>query len=410
MQYLLFEDFSHHDLLPLCYTRPVFALRAGIFTMQERWEKTLGQRCGTIAHDYLGEKYNLLPDCSGMVIAVNGKFVPDADFVRLLAEIPENTAFIHRQGELLAAKLPSNQLDWLADFAQTQTLPDFLKTQTLEKDFEAIRKLPDIFQKNKSLIQYDFALVTATAKSAAIDDRHTIVYGKDNIFVEEGVKFRASILNAEDGLMYFGKGVDVQEGSLIHGSHAFGDFATVNMGAKLRGDSAFGPYVKVGGEVGNSVIMGYSNKGHDGYMGNSVLGYWCNWGADTNSSNLKNTYEEVKLWSYRSQRFEKTGSQFCGLIMGDHAKCGINTMFNTGTVVGVSANVFGEGFPRNFIPDFSWGGANGLSTYQLRKAFQTCEAVMSRRKVAFDGVEQRILQKVYELSAPLRNWEKSEQH
>lgn len=403
--YILFEDFSHFDLLPFCYTRPIFAIRSGILTIQERWEKVLGEKLYTFAYDYLGEKYNSLPEKTGNIIAINGKFSPNEDFLRLLKEIPENTCFQNEAGEVLALSFSTSQIPNLSTFLIKKGEIEGLHAQTTSLNPPAIRKMQDIFQRNATFIKYDFELLTKGRESCAITDKFSAVYGKDNIFVEEGVKVRAAIINAEDGPIYIGKDVEIQEGAMIHGTHAFCEHAVVNMGAKLRGDSTFGPYVKVGGEVGNSVIMGYSNKGHDGYMGNSVLGYWCNWGADTNNSNLKNTYEEVKLWNYPAQRFEKTGSQFCGLMMGDHAKCGINTMFNTGTVVGVSANIFGDGFPRNFLPDFSWGGAGGLQTYQLPKAFQTAQAVMSRRNIPFDAVEQAILQKVYELTSGFRTWE-----
>ena len=251
----------------------------------------------------------------------------------------------------------------------------------------------------------DFETLTQTQTSAPVDDRHSIVYGADNIFVAPGVKIRAATLNAEDGPIYLGPNVQVQEGAIIHGTHAFCESAVINMGGKMRGDTTIGPYSKVGGEIANSVIQGYSNKGHEGYLGNSVLGYWCNLGADTNTSNLKNNYAEVKLWNYKwdaeagvldGGRFKKTGTIFCGLIMGDHSKCGINTMFNTGTVVGVSANVFGAGYPRNFIPSFSWGGAGGFTTYQLRKVYEVAEAVMGRRKVTLDAQERGILETIFE--------------
>lgn len=403
MKYLLFEDFTHFDLLPFCFTRPVYAIRSGIMTFEERWKTVLGDSVGSIAYDYLGDKYNRLPE--GEFIAVNGKFIPDEAMLRLLKEIPEGVYFENEKGEVLAFRGKD-----ISIFENGLLKKEILESKGFrgEKsglDGIAIRKMQDIFRNNAALIRFDFEWITRHRKSQPITDTYSPVYGRDNIFLEEGVKIRAAILNAEDGLMYLGKGVDIQEGAIIHGTHAFGEYAVANMGAKLRGDSTFGPHVKVGGEVGNSVIMGYSNKGHDGYLGNSVLGYWCNLGADTNTSNLKNTYENVRIWNYVSRRFETTGSQFCGLMMGDHSKCGINTMFNTGTVVGVSANVFGDGFPRNFIPDFSWGGAAGFTTYKLDKVFQTAEAVMSRRKIELDETEKAILRNVFELTKEYRSWE-----
>ena len=214
--------------------------------------------------------------------------------------------------------------------------------------------------------------------------------------MEPGAKIKAAILNAEAGPIYIGKNSEIQEGALIRGPFALCEGSTVNMGAKLRGDTTIGPFSKVGGEVSNSVIMGYANKGHDGFLGNSVIGEWCNMGADTNTSNLKNNYDNIKLWNHAQEKFIDTGNQFCGLMMGDHSKCGINTMFNTGTVVGVSANIFGSGFPRNFVPSFSWGGASGFTTYITKKAFGTAKLVMSRRNMEFDAQEAAILEHVFE--------------
>jgi UDP-N-acetylglucosamine diphosphorylase/glucosamine-1-phosphate N-acetyltransferase len=409
MNYLLFEDFSHFDLRPFCYTRPIFCLRSGIFTIQERWEKTLAHPAATLAYDYLKNKYASRPKTTDHLVAINGKFSPNADFLSLIKQVEKGVYYLNPLGEVLCFGVKKDfDFEYTACISSAYLDERGYQPQKTEILPLGIRKMPDIFEYNATFIQYDIEIIRKNEKSEKINDSFSAIYGKDNIFVAEGVKVRAAVLNAEDGLIYLGKGVDIQEGALIHGNHAFCDFSVANMGAKLRGDSTFGPYVKVGGEVGNSVIMGYSNKGHDGYLGNSVIGYWCNLGADTNTSNLKNTYEEVKLWNYTSERFEKTGKQFCGLMMGDHSKCGINTMFNTGTVVGVSANVFGDGFPRNFIPDFSWGGASGFSTYQLHKAFQTAKAVMERRKLELNTLEKEILQHVYELTSHFRSWEREE--
>jgi UDP-N-acetylglucosamine diphosphorylase/glucosamine-1-phosphate N-acetyltransferase len=263
-----------------------------------------------------------------------------------------------------------------------------------------------IFQLNAKQMKVDFDLITAGRRSAGIADKHTVIYGEENLFVEEGVNIRAAIINAENGPVYLGKNSIVQEGAMIRGAFALCEGAHVNMGAKMRGDTTIGPYSKVGGEVSTSVLFGYSNKAHDGFLGCSVLGEWCNLGADTNTSNLKNNYEPVKLWNHMAGGFESTGLQFCGLMMGDHSKSGINTMFNTGTVVDVAANIFGEGFPRNYIPSFSWGGAGGFTTYKLDKALETAFRAMSRRDMAFDETEKAILTRVYEITSATRYWEK----
>jgi UDP-N-acetylglucosamine diphosphorylase/glucosamine-1-phosphate N-acetyltransferase len=249
-------------------------------------------------------------------------------------------------------------------------------------------------------------LITQGRKSVGIQDKHTIVYGEENLFVEEGVTIHAAIINAENGPVYLGKNSIVQEGAIIRGTFALCEGAHLNMGAKMRGDTTVGPFSKVGGEVSTSVLFGYSNKAHDGFLGCSVLGEWCNLGADTNTSNLKNNYEPVKLWNHVSQEFESTGLQFCGLMMGDHSKCSINTMFNTGTVVDVCANVFGEGFPRNYIPSFSWGGGSaGMTTYRLDKAVETATRVLGRRNVVLDEMEALLLKSVFEMTQHTRTWE-----
>lgn len=277
----------------------------------------------------------------------------------------------------------------------------------LEKEPLLLQKTWNIFQFNGAQIKEDFALLTNGRKSHAVGDPHTIVYNPDQIFIEDGVKIRAAVLNAESGPIYLGRNSEIQEGAVIRGPFALGEFSTVNMGAKLRGDTTVGPHCKVGGEISNSVIFGYSNKGHEGFLGNSVLGEWCNLGADTNTSNLKNNYAPVKLWDYTKGGFANTGLQFCGLMMGDHSKCGINTMFNTGTVVGVGANVFGDGYPRNFIPSFSWGGAAGFSTFTMPKFEETAKAVFGRRGKEWSQEEKEILERVFELTKTYRIWDKN---
>ena len=244
-------------------------------------------------------------------------------------------------------------------------------------------------------------MLTKRRKSKSLNETNTLV--GDNIFVEKGAKVSCSILNAENGPIYIGKNAEVMEGSIIRGPFAMCENSVLKMGAKIYGATTLGPYCKVGGEVNNSMFFGYSSKAHDGFLGNSVIGEWCNLGADTNNSNLKNNYAEVKLWNYEMERFKKTGLQFCGLIMGDHSKCGINTMFNTGTVVGVSANIFGSGFPRNFIPSFSWGGAIGFSIHNKNKFFETAKKVFKRRSLMLDNTEQNLLDNVYSMTKRYRN-------
>ncbi|HAA19533.1 MAG TPA: glucose-1-phosphate thymidylyltransferase, partial [Cytophagales bacterium] len=281
-----------------------------------------------------------------------------------------------------------------------------LQPVAFTQELTVISQVWHIFQKNGEQIRADFEAITQGRHSAGLDCPHTTLLGKENIFVEEGAKVTAAILNAERGPIYLGKNSEIQEGAIIRGPLALGEGSVVNMGAKLRGDNTVGPWCKVGGEVSNSVLFAYSSKGHDGFIGNTVIGEWCNLGADTNTSNLKNNYAPVKLWNYKKGGFVNSGQQFCGLIMGDHSKTGINTMLNTGTVVGVSANIFGPGFPRNFIPSFAWGGSQGFTTFQIRKAFEVAERVMPRRNRELDEAEKGILQTVFDASAEYRIWEK----
>ena len=399
MQYVLFDDSSWQDFFPLTLTRPVSDLRIGIDTISEKWARHLGITPQISARGFLSPFFsNFDPSIDSLLI--NGRVIPDSEILREIGELEPGQCLLSEKEELLAARINLSP-------AIAQTLRDdqdlvpffsalLIPVQSRSSDTLIISKISDLFQENKRCIQRDFEHFAAQGKTQGIQDKHTLVYGKDNIFVEEGVKIRAAILNAEDGPIYIGREAEIQEGAIIHGAHAICAHSTINMGAKMRGDSTIGPWSKVGGEVSNSVVWGYSNKGHDGFMGNSVLGQWCNLGADTNTSNLKNNYTSVRLWNYKNNHFEDTGSIFCGLVMADHAKCGINTMFNTGTVVGVGSNIFGSGYPRNFIPSFSWGGHAGFSTYKLDKVIEVAEIVMQRRKMALSQKEKDLLAIIFE--------------
>ncbi|RMG85869.1 MAG: glucose-1-phosphate thymidylyltransferase, partial [Bacteroidetes bacterium] len=312
-------------------------------------------------------------------------------------------ALLH-EGELIIARLDNRQFEVLMHEDEIEELASF---ETNNLDLFRIKNLWDITRFNARAIQLDFDLLTANRTSAPISATNRIL-GEENIFMEPGARVEFATINATAGPVYIGKDAEIMEGALIRGPFAMGEHAVVKMGAKIYGATTLGPWCKVGGEVSNSVLFGYSNKGHDGFLGDSVIGEWCNIGADTNNSNLKNNYTEVKLWNYPAGRFIKTGQQFCGLFMGDHSKCGINTMFNTGTVVGVSANIFGDGFPRNFIPSFAWGGAAGFTTFKTDKAFETAEAMMRRRNKTLDTLDRVILLKVFEESAHWRAWEKAD--
>ncbi len=392
MNYILFDGPARKKLLPFTYTRPVADLRIGILTIREKWEKHLGSTTSTITEEYLSDKFPMVEFEENVMI--NASYIPTEILVEQVLDLQMNQALF--DGDDIVAFYTRD----------TQEEIDFDTYEQLEVTAEGVFKIEnnwDIFSKNHEAIQLDYDLITEGRTSAEIPKGVQTVHF-ENIFIEEGAKINYCSLNASDGPIYIGKDAEIMEGALIRGPFALCEHATVKMGAKIYTGTTIGPYCKVGGEVTNSVLMAYSNKGHDGYLGNSVLGEWCNIGADSNNSNLKNNYEEVRLWDYETEGFAKTGLQFCGLMMGDHSKCGINTMFNTGTVIGVSVNIFGTGFPRNFVPSFSWGGASGFTTYKTNKAFQTAKLVMERRNIPFDDQEAAILEHIFEDSAKYRRY------
>jgi UDP-N-acetylglucosamine diphosphorylase/glucosamine-1-phosphate N-acetyltransferase len=272
------------------------------------------------------------------------------------------------------------------------------KPVSFEGPVTIIRHGYNLFQRNGEQIRYDFNWLTKGRESVPITDKHTSVYNPQEVFVEEGAVIISAVLNANAGPIYIGKNAEIQEGSLVRGAFAICEGSILHMGSKMRGDNTIGPYCKVGGEITNSIFMGYSNKAHEGYLGNSVVGEWCNIGADTNTSNMKNDYGNIKLWSYVENKLVDSGLQFCGLMMGDHSKAGINTMFNTGSVVGVSANIFGGDFPPKYVPSFSWGGAKGLEVYLLDKALDVADKAMQRRGKSLEEADKKILEHVFGLT------------
>lgn len=395
-QLVLFDDAAiRGNLLPFTFTRPVGEIRVGILTIREKWEKYLRMPAGYLTQDYLKVKYTLRNVPS---LLINGALCPDTELLSAVAKLDPDQALW--SGKTLLAARVEKPADYSSEEIRAR------RPVAYKGEVSLIQKTWHIFQLNGAELRKDFELLTANRFSMGVNDSHTISYNKEMIFVEEGAVIRAAVLNAENGPIYIGKNTEIQEGALIRGPFALCEGSTVNMGAKMRGDITVGPYSKVGGEISNSVLFGYSNKSHDGFLGNSVIGEWCNFGADTNTSNLKNNYAPIRLWDYINGGYADTGLQFCGLMMGDHSKCGINTMFNTGTVVGVAANIYGPGFPRNFIASFSWGGASGFTTHQFQKFEETAAAVMKRRGLVFDEVDKNILQKVFELTEVYRIWEK----
>lgn len=393
MNVILFDDATiRKELLPFTFTRPIAALRTGILTIGEKWEKYISESVSYLTEDYLQEKFPL--QLSGDHLFVNGAICPDPSLVQAVRSLATGQSLMKGQLHIATRTGDKN--------------PKVEGTHGIEYagTFHIIDDPCKLFQDNAPQIVADFELITAGRKSAGWSDPHTRVYAADQIFVEEGAVIQAAVLNASTGPIYIGKNTEIQEGSLIRGPFVLGDHSVLNMGSKMRGNITIGPMCKIGGEVSNAVVLGYSNKAHDGFLGSSVIGEWCNLGADTNTSNLKNNYDAVKLWSYAKGGFRNTGLTFVGLMMGDHSKCGINTMFNSGTVTGVSANIFGDGYPRNFIPSFAWGGAAGFSTFQLSRALETAERAMGRRGAKLSDADRHILTTAFEMTAHERVWEK----
>ncbi len=386
---IVLADFNlHAPLLPFTYTRPTSHIRCGILTMAQRWEKHLGQQVSYLTQDYLQEKYPLVQTQDNLVIA--GHIFATQELIKAILKL-----------EIGQKLLAGDQvLAYRAAAVHTPTIE--LKQVLFDVEpVDGIYHTWDIFSKNGKALEADFDLITAGRTSQPIPPSVQCVQ-PDQIFIEEGATLQFSILNASTGPIYIGKNAEVMEGSIIRGGFALCEYSATKLGTKVYGPTTVGPHSKIGGEVNNSVIFGYSNKGHEGFLGNSVLGEWCNIGADSNTSNLKNNYADVRLWNYQTGRFAPTGLQFCGLMMGDHSKCGINTMFNTGTVVGVSANIYGAGYPRNFIPSFTWGGPQGTMTYKTNKAYEVANVVMQRRGLQLLQEDTNILDHIFSITSSYR--------
>lgn len=391
MNYILFDGPERDNLLPFTFTRPVGEIRIGILTIREKWEAYLNTKVSYLTEDYLSVKYPLIVGNDN--ICINGAFFPNPQLIDALKTIAIGEALFYEERLIAYRAVDLEKLTDLTSFKRVD-LP--LKPMDIQFTW-------DIFAKNGEALEADFEFLTKGRVSQPISETNRLIHA-ERIFLEEGAKVEFSILNATDGPIYIGKNAEIWEGSLIRGGLALCDNAVIKMGGKLYGPTTIGPYSKVCGEVSNSVIFGYSSKGHEGYLGNAVLGEWCNIGADSNNSNLKNNYAKVRLWNYATEKFEQTGLQFCGLMMGDHSKSAINTMFNTGTVVGVNSNIYVPGFPRNFVPSFSWGGASGFTSYMPKKAFEAAEVMMARRGVVFNKVEADILTHVFEITKKWRNY------
>ncbi|MCK4569442.1 MAG: GlmU family protein [Bacteroidales bacterium] len=387
MNYIIFDNFRRNYLLPLTFTRPVGDIRIGILTIREKWEYYLGVKTSSLTEDYLSVKFPIEKGEDNILI--NGSILPDDQLVDEVKKLGINQVLV-KDEVIIAMRLTASELD---------NMDDTEGMEELETNCEFLKLFAtwDIFNNNDAALRADYEILTKGRESEPLSKTNTLL-GND-IFIEKGAKIECATINTTTGPVYIGKNAEIMEGSMIRGPFALCNNSVVKMSAKIYGATTIGPYSKVGGELNNVVIFGYSNKAHDGYLGNSVIGEWCNLGADTNNSNLKNNYDLVKMWSYPDQTFVDTGLQFCGLVMGDHSKCGINTMFNTGTVIGVNSNIFGSGFQRNFIPSFAWGGTKGFDDFPIRKAIDIAKRVYSRRDIDFDENEQFILRSIKELTA-----------
>jgi UDP-N-acetylglucosamine diphosphorylase/glucosamine-1-phosphate N-acetyltransferase len=383
--FILFDGIAHKSLRPFTFMKPVSQLRIGMLTIKEKWDIYLGEETGIRTADYLHE---LFPSSEAEhSLGINAALLPNKKLVQEILELEEGEILAHKGTVLAINPLPAKD-------ANLDEVLQGMKLLESESPAHVLKHPWDIFMLNGIALEDDFNLLKFVVEPATIHSSNTLI--GEAIIVEEGANVKASVLNASTGPIFISKGAEVMEGCLIRGPFYLGEGATLKMGTKIYGPTTIGPHCKVGGEVTNAVFMGYSNKGHDGFIGNAVIGEWCNLGADTNCSNLKNNYGEVKAWSYLEEKPISTGTQFCGLMMGDHSKCGINTMFNTGTVVGAFSNIFGGGFPDKFIPSFSWGGSDGWETFKLDKAYEVAERMMERRNLNLSDVERRVVKHLFE--------------
>lgn len=391
---LLHDNGQWEDFLPLTFTRPIAEMRVGILKIREKWENHLGRNASPVTETYLNSKFPAQPGEQNLL--VNATVLPAPQLIDAITKL-EVGELLKAGNAPVAAIVPSSDLPEKG----LHELEDHLKVLPYNQPVDQLNEIWDLFEQNGRQINEDFELITQNQISISISHSNTIK-GDYPVFAEEGASVEHAHINATKGPVFIGKEASIMEGSLIRGPFALCEHGTVKMGAKIYEGTTLGPYCKASGEINNSILFGYSNKGHDGFLGNAVIGEWCNLGADTNNSNLKNDYSDVKIWNYRKSGFVKTGRQFCGLFMGDHSKTGINTMLNTGTVVGVSANIFGPGFPRIFIPSFSWGGSQGFTTFKMHKAIETAQRMMARRNIEFTKEDENVFNTIFEKTQSYR--------
>lgn len=392
---ILFDDETREWMLPLSYTRPVAEFRTGILTTRERWERLLGGRASHITADFLAGSYPMQVENDNLVI--NGAVLPNDRLLRLVELLEPNEALM-TGGQLVAARLNHSQFDRLVN---DEPIEEITGIELDELPFIQLHRPWDILASLRATIEFDYHLLTQGRTGAPIAQTNQVI-SPDNIFLEDGAVVQCAILNAQSGPIYIGRNAQVMEGAILRGPVTIGEGAVVKMGARIYGPTVIGPGCRAGGEIKEVVMFANSNKAHDGYLGNSILGEWCNLGAGTTVSNLKNNYSPVRMWDYRKGGMIDTGLMQFGMVMGDHSKAGIQTMFNTGTTVGVAANIFGEGFPPKFIPSFSWGGADGMSTHRIEDALVTAARVMERRGQSLTADTASLLRRIFEVTASYR--------
>lgn len=393
---VFFDDEDWYSLLPLTYTKSCSDLRIGILSLAEKWVKRLDDcHISHLTPDFLSKKFPIHIATDNLLIKSN--LIASGSLIDQVNKLLTEEA-LYFQDTLLVARVSD---DILNQYTFHRQLPEQIKKIQVDFPVQVIQYPEQIFLGNGEAIEADYELITKGRESADIES-HNQVLGRENIFVEEGASIECSILNAREGKIYIGKNAKILDGAMMRRGIAICDNSLVKMGAKIYGATTIGPQCRAGGELKNVVMTANSNKGHEGYLGNAVLGEWCNLGADTNASNLKNTYKQVRLWDIKNRTYRNTNEQFVGLIMGDHSKCGINTMFNTGTIVGVCCNLYGEGFHHTYIPSFSWGPPKKYATYRAEKAIEVAEIVLKRRNLNLDPLDKEILHHIFQQTASYR--------
>lgn len=387
MKIKLFDSKHREALLPFTFTRPIAEIRVGILKISEKWHHYLQpSSIDFITTDYLQPIYP--QSNTNFALYINGAFLPNFDLANAVSRLNVGEMLTDKSGEVIALK---GDAPW-------ETLIHTCAPQTYNHPLRKLTKKSDIFQFNGAEIQQDFILLTKGRTSMPLPNTCQLLGEPQNLFIEEGAQIECSTLNCKNGVIYIGKNAEIQEGCNVRGNLAILEHAQIKMGTRIYGDTTIGPHCRVGGEVSNLVMFGYSNKGHDGFVGNAVIGEWCNLGAGTNASNLKNNYGSVKQYNYATQRFEDTQLQFCGLMMGDHTKCSIGTQFNTATVVGVASQLFGSQFHSNFIPSFSFGNQErGYTPIDIEKVIESEIAMMQRRNKTLSETYCQVLRTIFNI-------------